>query len=458
MDRPLSGAGAVTDIKTTDAGVWRAWRRRVVPALFYATMPALTVLNAGVGLLLPMLLEPVAFGQYALVVTLFQYGLIFDLGLSQLTDRLVPRMLGIEHANTLAGFRQQVLWTRLYLAVLLLAGGSAGALLINHRSAEFPAGSAWLSLVAGVAFMVLMGPTSFYRAASDRRTFWRVSVAINLILAVARPVGLISGGIMGCFAMLGLAYAALAGQLQAGMPLDWTARPGVRASFGLLGRGLPLFLTSFAWAFYLTANRWVISGAATDIELGHFAFGSNVVTLIVGAAGALGQFYYPRIVTRAATAGPYGVSASVRRDFCRLAAASGVVTGVGMVLGPTLIGLLYPKFLPSIPVVQPMLLAVPSLVVASWLMPLSLSTALRPWREGVIVYPTALAVLVAATWTGYRVNGIAGAGWGLVASALPLLALQLGTLSVAALLRTRDAAQIIAVSTGVTGLVSLLLL
>jgi len=429
--------------------------------LFYATMPALSALNAGVGLLLPMLLAPVAFGHYALVVTLFQYGLVFDFGLSQLTDRLVPKMLAAGDASALRRFRQGVLWTRLYIAVFLLVGGAVAAVAMHYRTSGFPAGAAWLSLAAGVGFMVVLGPGSFYRAASERAAFGRINIAAMLILAIARPVGLVLGGITGVFAMLGVAYAVLAGWVQAGMPVVWSARPAPRAAFALIRQGLPLFLTSFVWAFYLTANRWVVSGLvagspAGDLELGHFAFGSNVVTLIIGAVGALAQFYYPRIVTRCASGGAYAVSSVIRRDFCLLGLTMGMITLVGMVAGPPLIGVLYPKFLASVPVVLLLMLAVPSLVVAAWLMPLSLSTAERPWREGLVVYPTALLIQLAVTRAGYELNGITGAALGLVASALPLLMLQLWVLHRACLLRWRDAASILAVCAAVTMVSSLL--
>ena len=432
--------------------------RRLSNLLFYAAMPALSLLNAGVGLLLPMLLEPVAFGQYALVVTLFQYALVFDFGLSQLTDRHVPKMLtGPVQSAALLAFRQGVLWTRLYIAAFLLIGGGMAAVLLQAHAPGFPSGPAWLSLAAGVYFMVVLGPASFYRASSDRLAFGRINILVMLILALARPAGLILGGITGCFALLGLAYAALAAQVQAGMPLLWAARPGLVASARLVRQGLPLFLTSFVWAFYMTANRWVVSSLASGVDTGHFAFGSNVVTLVIGAVGALSQYYYPAMVTRCAAEGPFAVSSALRRDFMLLALAMAVPTVMGILVGPTLVGWLYPKFLSSIPVMKWFLLAVPSLVVASWLMPLGLSVGGSPWRES-LVYPVALVILLAVTRLGFGVSGITGAALGLVASAMPLLVLQLWTLHRASLLRRADASAIFAMTAAVTAAASLLLL
>ena len=438
----------------------RGLARRLVPLAFYAAMPALSALNAGVGLLLPLLLEPVEFGRYAVVVTLFQYGLIFDIGLSQLTDRRVPLLLASSQHEALAHFRNHVLWTRLYLAGVLLAAGAAAFLAVRewamHGGADFPAGAGFLSLAAGVFFMVVLGLGSFLRATSDRRAFGRINIAVMLILAVARPAGILLGGIVGCFALLGAAYAALAVRVQAAMPLSLASRPALADAGRLLLQGFPLFLTSFVWAFYMTANRWVVSGLASSLDVGHFAFGSNVVTLIVGAIGGLAQFYYPRIVTRCAAEGPFAVSARIRRDFCIMAIAMGVPTVVGILAGPALIAAFYPRFMASAAVVQVLLLAVPSLVVASWLMPVALSTASRPWVEGLVVYPVALAILLAVTRIGFGLDGIHGAAFGLVASAAPLLVLQLWTLRLARLLTSGDAAAILAVTAAVTAVAAVL--
>lgn len=436
--------------------LWQPLARRLVPLAFYAAMPALSALNAGVGLLLPLLLEPVAFGRYAVVVTLFQYGLIFDIGLSQLTDRRVPVLLAAGDGETLERFRGHVLWTRLYLAAVLLAAGAATFLALP-ASTGFPAGAGFLSLAAGVLFMVVLGPASFLRAASDRRGFGRINIAVMVILAVTRPVGVLLGGITGCFALLGIAYGVLAVRVQAAMPLRWDGRPALADSRGLLAQGFPLFLTSFIWAFYMTANRWVVSGLGTGLEVGQFAFGSNVVTLIVGAVGAMSQFYYPRIVTLCAAGGPFAVSGRIRRDFCIMAAAIGVPTIIGILVGPMGIAAFYPKFAASAAVVQLLMLAVPSLVVASWLMPVALSTANRPWVEGLVVYPVALAVLLGVTRVGFGLDGIRGAAFGLVASALPLLVLQLWTLHLARLLLWRDAAAILATTAAATAAAALVL-
>src|SRR5471032_3161333 len=64
------------------------------PAVFGSLIPVVTLLNALVGMLLPKLMAPRAFGEYSLVITLLNYGLIFDLGASQVIDRRMLEYLG----------------------------------------------------------------------------------------------------------------------------------------------------------------------------------------------------------------------------------------------------------------------------------------------------------------------------------------------------------------------------
>ena len=414
-------------------------------------MPGLSLVNAGVGLLLPMLLTPQQFGRYAIIVTLFQYGLIFDLGMSQLTDRRVPLLLSASRAAERRVLVDSILWIRLLIAATVLLGGAAIIGLLSTMGDLFlPPIATLLSLTAGIFFMVTLGPASVYRAASNRRMFGNINIALMLVLAIARPAGLLGGGVTGCFVALAGGYAALAFYVQRGMRPSLQNRPTIRGALALVGAGLPLFLSSFSWAFYMTANRWVVSTLADATEMGQFAFGSNVVTLIVGAVGSLGQFYYPRIVAQCGEGDRSLVSPRLGRDICALAAGVTVMTTAGILIGPPLIAVFYPHFVASIPAVLLLLLATPALTVASWLMPIALSTTGRPWVEALVVYPGALLILLVATWLGYGAAGVSGAALGLAVSAAPLLGLQLLTLRSAGLLAWRECAMIFTVSATAT--------
>lgn len=396
--------------------------------LLYAAIPALSGLNAVVGLVLPMLLGPLAFGEYSLATTLFQYGLIFDLGLSQIIDRRVPILLQ-ESAPALDRFVGNVMGVRLVVALVAMIGGTcllAGLAGADRLPFRFIDG--WLSLAAGLSFMIALGAMSVWRAQSNRRAFALSSVATGLALAVARPVGIVAGGITGSFALLFTAYATLAIVLPRRLPPPRVTFPPPRLAAGFVVESLPLFVTSMLWAVYMTANRWVVSFLASPLDLGRFAFGANVLALVVGMVAAISQLYYPAIAIRVA-AGPRGsLSGRLLRDLGLLAGAGLAIGVCGILLGPTLIELLYRNFAGAEGPMRILLVALPSLLVCSWLVPLGLATSTRPWLESAVTLPLALLSLAVATAAGNRIAGIDGSAWGSCIAAGVLLALLLGAL------------------------------
>ena len=158
----------------------------------------------------------------------------------------------------------------------------------------------------------------------------------------------------------------------------------------------------------------------------------------MGAVGALSQFWYPRITTRFAGPDAAALSSDVAQHLCGLVVAVTVPAAVGIVTAPWLIELFYSTFVGAEGALRLLLVAVPNLVVASWLMPLTLSIAPRPWIEGLLIYPFSLGVLVLATYWGHETGGIAGAAYGLVAGSVPLVVLQLARLRATGLLTGRD--------------------
>ena len=446
-----------------DAG-WRPVLSRVAVALsparrrsflVYAAIPALSVLNAVVGLLMPAILGPSSFGEYSLAVTLFQYGLIFDFGLAQIIDRRVP-VLVVQAPSDLDGFVATALGTRLYIAVgsaivfgLALIGLAAGGRL------PFRLADGLLSLAGGLCFMLALGPMSVSRAMSQRRAFAVASIACGLVLAAGRTGGVLIAGTTGSFVALLVGYGVIAATLRRGAA--WSSgRPSLRDARALVFAGLPLFITSLVWAVYMTANRWVVSSVTGAVELGHFAFGANVLALLVGTIAAMAQLYYPAVVTRVAAGAPYSMSARVLRDLVALGAGVAIMAVAGIVAGPTLIDFAYPKFIESGGLIRIFLVGLPGLVVSSWLMPLALSTAARPWLEGVLTYPLGLCALVVLTKVGFQVGGLPGAAWGSVGAALILLLLQVVGLRQSRLMSLPHAAALLGVTAALTAILSAL--
>lgn len=414
------------------------------PVVFGSLIPVVILLNALVGMLLPTLMAPRAFGEYSLVVTLFQYGLIFDLGASQLADRWIPPLLATGQPDEAEAVGQRLLWVRLYVGIGTYAAVAlvmAGLATVGRLPFGLAAGL--LSALAGLLYMVALGPLCVWRARSARRNYAICSSTLSLGLVIARPGGMVAGGLLGCFGALALWYAVFGGLFHSRMMPRLALRPGLAEAASLVARGIPFSATSFVWAFYLTANRWFAAQLIEPEQFGQFAFSANIFALLVGGAGGFSAFYYPRIAEELAAGGPYIASRRLSRDCIRLVGATAALMAVGAVLAGLLIGLVYPLYLHSVGSARILLVAVPPLVLASWLMPVSLSGGHRPWVDGAVVYPAATLLLGAAVFGLFHLAGSDGAAWASTVSALPLVAMQLAVLAHAKILRASDAARLL---------------
>ncbi len=434
---------------------WRLRKHHIAflskPWVYGAFIPGVTLLNAAVGMLLPMFMSPLLFGEYALVVTLFQYGLIFDLGLGQLADRWIPAALGRQEFEEAEHLGQRFLWLRLYIGVAVFGASAATMVgLAALHELPFDLGAGLLSALAGILYMCALGPGFIYRAHSRRRNYAFAIGALSLGLCLARPAGLLAGGLIGCFLALALGYFVFLCLFHWRMPPRLNTRPSISEAFALVVQGLPFFATSIVWSFYLTANRWFASDLISREAFGHFAFATNIFSLLVGAVGGFSAFYYPKIVGRIASESRFALSGKLTRDCSKLILGVAGIVAIGIVLAAPLLELIYPKYYQSVAPVRVLLAAVPAMAFASWLLPLSLSSGRRPWIDGLVIYPSATAILYLAIHAlkgPLGVDGIAGAS---VIAALPLVAMQLFQLRHADILKTSALAALLGLTTLVT--------
>lgn len=415
------------------------------PAVFGSLIPIVTLLNAVVGMILPQMMDPHSFGEYSLVVTLFNYGLIFDFGISQVIDRQIPAHLGLGEDALAQSLGDKLVWLRLYIGVAMLAI-SAGALCILARANLLPFNLAagMLAALAGLADMVALGPACIYRARSARRDY-AIAIAILLSgLIVARLTGLIVAGLIGCFAALAIWYVVFAVVFNRRFQPSLHSRPSGRESWSLIRFGVPFFATSFIWAFYVTGNRWIASMLIDPTQFGHFAFSANIFSLLVGAIGGFSAFYYPRIAEKIASNDSFAVSALLRRDLCFLVLGLSAIIGVSIVLAGIMVGFVYPQYTSAVDSARVILVAVPAMALASWLMPVSLSGGGRPLVDGVVIYPIATAILIVAMNWLYQYFGDNGAAAASTVSAVPLIGMQLVWLRYTKIIRTADVGIIMA--------------
>ncbi len=386
-----------------------------------------------------MLFGPTEFGHYSLAATFFQYGLIFDLGTSQMLDRHVPALIGKGQVERSDRLINELLWLRLLMVMIATLVALAALLAVGLRDYAPEGALAWtLSLSAGLLFMIGNGPASVYRARSQAREYALAILLLNGGLILARPIGAAVAGLDGCFGAMVLWYVFTSTFLQTRIPLRPAHLPRPATIFQFIGTGLPLFAAALTWAFFTSANRWFASLVTTPLALGHFAFGANILYLVVGTCGGLSAFYYPGIARRIATGTRFSCSNVIARDYLYLIVAMSLTSAIGIITVPTFVHLLYPAYEPAIRETKILLVAATPLVLAAWLMPLSLSAGRYPWFGCLGVYPAALASLGAAIFVLHGPFGEIGIAAASTVSAVMLIALQLILLWYEAILRRRD--------------------
>lgn len=418
------------------------WLRQRAPSFGHSIiLPAVSLLNAVVGLCLPTLFGPEAFGQYALTSSLFQYALVMDLGTSQMFDRRVPALIGQGRHDEAARYINELLWLRLFIAIgacTFLATATIG--LMAYGAAGSGAVPWVLSVLAGLLFMVGNGPASVYRAESRPRSYALTVLLLNLGLILARPGGAILLGVEGCFGAMALWYLGCAAWLQGQIPLRAAWRPSAATMRKTIQAGLPLFATSLTWAFFTSANRWFASFVTDAVALGQFAFGANILYLVSGMLGGLSAFYYPSIAKRIAVSEPFSCSATIRKDCLRLTVAVALLSMVGILAAPLFISIVYPAFMPAALSTSTLLIATTPLTLAAWLMPLSISSGRHPWLACLVVYPLAVAVLGETIFELHAHFGLPGIAAASSVAGMVLTGLQLSLLRLEHIMKARDGA------------------
>jgi O-antigen/teichoic acid export membrane protein len=406
--------------------------------------PVLTLAGAFATVAAPLLLDPTRFGDYVLLLSIFQYACALDLGLSQLTDKSLAARGG-EGSASMA----ELVWSRLAVAagVLLLAVPLASAL--ARPGGELTAGNLLIAAAGGVAFMLSNGPVALYRAGSQVWEFTFAALSMQAGLSVPRLAGLVLGGVTGCFAALLAFYALTAALLNQPFAAALCQRPSARAVARTLGAALPLFAFSALWLLYLTANRW-ISLALTDAEgFGLFAFGANLVVVGIGVLSTVGQVHYPKHL---AGAGEEGAQARLGLELLRLLAVASAGTLAGVLACRYAIPVVFPKFAAAAEPSAALMASGIPLGLAGWLMPLVVAASGRPWRDAVAVFAVSFAVLGAGMAGGDALAGIVGQAWGCALTSLVLPAAQLALLVRGGMLGRARAVAVLGAAAGGMGL------
>lgn len=383
------------------------------PLAYAIGAPIVQLASLGTTLIAPRLLDPISFGTFALLSSLFQYSSKADLGLSQLADREIAARG--RTGNDLAAELLRAWWI---IAAVVLAV-AVPVVAIFSFIGTWPFADTVLAIAGGAAFMVANGPVVLYRAGSHIWEFTTAALVLHFGLTVPRLTGLLISGVTGCFAVLALWYGSLALLLARG----GLARPAASTPImPLLRMALPLFAFNGLWLFYMSSNRWISAAISSSHELGLFAFGANLSFAALGLLATISQVRYPMLVVRIAQSEPGGASWLVEREamWIGLALTAGVL--IAILALPASIPMAFPGYEESVPATTGLAVSCIPLGVAAWIIPMTIPFTERPAKDAVWLFVPAFAALIAAMIAGNRISGIAGQGWACALAGLMLIA------------------------------------
>ena len=404
------------------------------PATYAWGAAILTMLSAGTALLAPLLLDPAAFGSFALLTTLYQMAGKSDLGLSQLADRELTT--GTANLERRGAEILQARWILGAIVILLIVPVAA---LIAHYSGTLDPLDTALAITGGTSGMIAGGPVTIFRAASQIWEFTASALILQAGMTAPRLAGLVFGGVTGCFAALLAWYGFFAIVL---------ARPKLKTGLRLatvtamISAAFPLFAFSTIWLLYLFANRWLSAFLSSPDELGLFSFGANLSFIAISTLGAISQVHYPRILHNIAQSPRGACSDLVVREANRLAIILAVAIGPALLFAHPIMAFAFPHFEEGTEAAILMAVATIPLCVVAWIIPIAIALSKRPWWDSLTTFLPPLILLAGLMALGTIESGITGQAFGCIVSAFVLVMLVIWLLQRQGVLTTRGALRI----------------
>jgi O-antigen/teichoic acid export membrane protein len=384
------------------------------PKTYAIAAPIVSLLSAGTTLLAPRLLDPEAFGAFALLTTLFIYSARSDLGLTQLADRDLAARGG-----AIASRGVEILQARWTVGLVLLAIALPVAIFIAYQNGRLSPVDAALALVGGTAAMIANGPATVYRAASRLWEFTVAALVLQAGMTAPRLAGLVLAGTTGCFATLAVWYGLFA--LLFGGLLSRGAKRPVHI-LTMLHAAIPLFAFNGLWLVYISANRWISASLSPADQFGLFAFGANLAFVGIGLFASVAEVRYPKLLSDLAKASSEDKSISTEREMLRVGLVLAAGIAVAVLIAPRVIPFVFPRFEAATPTTLTLAVSCVPLVVVAWFIPIVIALSSRPWVDAIRIFGPASAILICAMIAGNHIAGIMGQGWACTIGALALLA------------------------------------
>ncbi|MFT4180403.1 MAG: family 16 glycosylhydrolase [Rhizobium sp.] len=388
---------------------WFGW-----PITYAVGTLLLTMLGSGTTLMAARLLDPVQFGTFALLTSLFTYASRADLGMSQLADKRIPGRSNDVAAH--AGL--EILVTLWIVGAIALAGSLSIVLLVDGFGMDLPVLGATFAIIGGITGMIANGPVTLFRAASRIWEFTVLALVLQLAMTVPRLAGLLLGGVDGSFAAVAIYYTLCA--LLLARPLPHLKK---RPPLALMAKAaLPLFAFNASWTFYLSANRWISSVLSSPHDLGLLSFGASLAMIGLGIMAAVAQVRYPKMLAKMSGQSVSKDSAVVEKEVLAVTLALGLIALCAVFVSDRTIATIFPAYMEAVPATIALAVSCVSLGAMVWIVPMIIVRSHSPGLDSMKLLGVGLGTLLIAMTIGNRVAGIDGQAWGNVAAGLLMLA------------------------------------
>ncbi|MGV2184429.1 family 16 glycosylhydrolase [Rhizobium rhizogenes] len=388
---------------------WFGW-----PITYAVGTLLLTMLGSGTTLMAARLLDPVQFGTFALLTSLFTYASRADLGMSQLADKRIPGKSNAiaEHAGL------EILVTLWIVGAIALAASISVVLLVDGFGVDLPILGATFAITGGIMGMIANGPATLFRAASKVWEFTVLALILQIAMTVPRLAGLVLGGVDGSFAAVAIYYTLCAVLLARPLP-RLKKRPPLAS---MAQAALPLFAFNASWTFYLSANRWISSVLSSPHDLGLLSFGASLAMIGLGIMAAIAQVRYPKMLARMSGQSLQKDSAVVEREVFVVTLALSLVALCAVFVSDRVIAAIFPAYTEAVPATIALAVSCVSLGAMVWIVPMIIVRSQSPGLDSMKLFAVGFGTLLVTMTIGNSLAGIDGQAWGNVAASLLMLA------------------------------------
>jgi O-antigen/teichoic acid export membrane protein len=370
--------------------------------------------------LLPVLFKPAQLGIWSLMNVVVNYGANSHLGALHGMNKAIPVLRGQGKSRDAELMKDSIFWVNLLLAAVVATGVGVASAFVSANYVMS------LRIVAIIIFLQSIFYYLFSLLRADSR-FGLLSKGVGglSILTTAFVLAFAFGfanHLIGALLGVSVAYLAIIiywlfkGHYR--FAIRWRLE-AIREAFIL---GIPLIILTAFDSVVLSVDRWVIAAHSGETKLGYYALGLMPGNLLGMVATSVASVLYPKMLERFAIEKDPALARNFLLGPVRALTAIILILICSAAVGlPLFIRLFIPKYLPSIPVMEVLILgaffpaasAIPcSYLIAinkqNWLIAIQIVTALFILVTDTIMLREGYGILGAAIGTviGYGISSL----------------------------------------------------